>query len=175
VISFAILIFAWRKPQFNYIGGHPLPGLTKSSTDRPDRRPRAGLRHVRLGGIGHDGRPRSVDQPDLRLPVGLDGGRPSAISLLLGQFRRATKPLRTIHRGLCAVARIDAEQGLVTLPAGMGWPAAVGLFGFGWLELVQPDRTTLPVFAALLAWLVILILGAPPSWRERSRPHASAG
>ena len=54
-------------------------------------------------------------------------------------------PLRTIHRVLCAVARIDAEQGLVTLPAGMGWPAAVGLFGFGWLELVRPDRTTLLV------------------------------
>jgi hypothetical protein len=41
------------------------------------------------------------------------------------------------------------------------WPAAVGLFGFGWLELVQPDRTTLPVLRLwALAWLVILILGA---------------
>jgi hypothetical protein len=28
VISFAILIFAWRKPRFHYVGGHPLPGLT---------------------------------------------------------------------------------------------------------------------------------------------------
>jgi hypothetical protein len=27
-ISFAILIFAWRKPRFHYVGGHPLPGLT---------------------------------------------------------------------------------------------------------------------------------------------------
>jgi hypothetical protein len=84
------------------------------------------------------------------------------ISLLLGQFWRATNPLRTIHRGLCAVARIDPEQGLLTLPAGIGvWPAAAGLFGFGWLELVQPDRTTLPVLRLwALAWLVILILGA---------------
>jgi hypothetical protein len=37
VISFAILIFAWRKPQFHYIGGHPLPELTKSSTTRSSR------------------------------------------------------------------------------------------------------------------------------------------
>jgi hypothetical protein len=42
------------------------------------------------------------------------------ISLLLGQFWRATNPLRTIYRGLCAVARIDPEQGLVTLPPGQG-------------------------------------------------------
>ena len=84
------------------------------------------------------------------------------ISLLLGQFWRATNPLRTIHRGLCAVARVDPEQGLLTLPAGIGvWPAAVGLFGFGWLELVQPDRTTLAVLRVwALAWLVILVLGA---------------
>jgi hypothetical protein len=84
------------------------------------------------------------------------------ISLLLGRFWRATNPLRTIHRGLCGLARIDPAQGLITLPARIGvWPAAVGLFGFGWLELVQPDRTTLPVLRLwALAWLVILILGA---------------
>jgi hypothetical protein len=84
------------------------------------------------------------------------------ISLILGQFWRATNPLRTIHRGLCALAGIDPEQGLVTLPARIGvWPAAIGLFGFGWLELVQPDHTTLPVLRlGGLGWLVILILGA---------------
>ena len=84
------------------------------------------------------------------------------ISLLLGQFWRATNPLRTIHRGLCALARVDPEQGLVTLPSRVGvWPAAAGLFGFAWLELVQPDRTTLAVLRVwALAWLVILVLGA---------------
>jgi hypothetical protein len=84
------------------------------------------------------------------------------ISLLLGQFWRATNPLRSIHRGLCALARVDAEQGLVTLPSRVGvWPAAAGLFGFGWLELVQPDRTTLAVLRLwALVWLVTLVLGA---------------
>jgi hypothetical protein len=84
------------------------------------------------------------------------------ISFPLGQFWRATNPVRTIHRGLCAVARIDPQKGLLTVPAAIGvWPAAIGLFNFGWLELVQPDRTTLPVLRLwALAWLVILILGA---------------
>jgi hypothetical protein len=46
------------------------------------------------------------------------------------------------------------------LPA-LVWPVAAGLFGFGWLELVQPNRTTLPVLRLwALAWLVILIVGA---------------
>jgi hypothetical protein len=60
------------------------------------------------------------------------------------------------------VARVDPEQGLLSLPARIGvWPAAIGLFGFGWLELVQPDRTTLAVLRVwALAWLVILVLGA---------------
>jgi hypothetical protein len=84
------------------------------------------------------------------------------ISLLLGQFWRATNPLRTIHRGLCALARVDPGQGLVALSPRVGvWPAAAGVFGFAWLELVQPDRTTLAVLRVwALAWLVILVLGA---------------
>ena len=28
VISFAILIFAWRQPRFERVGGQPMPGLT---------------------------------------------------------------------------------------------------------------------------------------------------
>jgi hypothetical protein len=84
------------------------------------------------------------------------------LSLLLGQFWRATNPLRTVHLGLCRLARVDPDQGLLSLPRWVGvWPAAVGLFGFAWLELVQPDRTTLAVLRVwALAWLVILVLGA---------------
>ena len=164
VISFAILIFAWRKPRFHYVGGHPMPGLT-AVLDHPIVRLVARL--LVLATYAWAGLAMMAGQDLLTNPifgflfvwmwVGL-----VPISLLLGQFWRATNPLRTIHRGLCAVARIDPEEGLVTLPARIGvWPAAVGLFGFGWLELVQPDRTTLPVLRLwALAWLVILVLGA---------------
>jgi hypothetical protein len=84
------------------------------------------------------------------------------ISLLLGQFWRATNPLRTVHSGLCAVARIDSASSLLPLPRQVGvWPAAVGLFAFGWLELVQPEGTTLAVLRVwALSWLVIMVLGA---------------
>ncbi len=164
VISFAILIFAWRQPRFERVGGRPMPGLT-AVVDHPIVRLIA--RGLVLATYAWAALAMMAGQDLLTNPifgfvyvwmwVGL-----VPISLLLGQFWRATNPLRTIHRGLCALARVDPEQGLVTLPSPVGvWPAAVGLFGFGWLELVQPDRTTLPVLRLwALAWLVILVLGA---------------
>ena len=164
VISFAILIFAWRQPRFERVGGRNVPGLT-AVIDHPVVQVIA--RALVLATYAWAGLAMIAGQDLLTNPifgfvfvwmwVGL-----VPISLLLGQFWRATNPLRTIHRGLCSVARIDPEQGLLTLPAGIGiWPAAVGLFGFGWLELVQPDRTTLAVLRLwALVWLVTLVLGA---------------
>jgi hypothetical protein len=164
VISFVILIFAWRQPRFERVGGRPMPRLT-AVVDNPVVRLVA--RAVILAafvwaGLAMMAGPDLLTNPIFGfvfvwLWVGL-----VPISLLLGQFWRATNPLRTIHRGLCAAARIDPEHGLITLPSGIGvWPAAAGLFGFAWLELVQPDRTTLAVLRLwALAWLVILVLGA---------------
>ncbi len=164
VISFAILIFAWRTPRFKRVGGRDLPRVT-AVVDSPVVQVIA--RALVLATYAWAGLAMMAGQDLLTNPifgfvfvwmwVGL-----VPISLLLGQFWRATNPLRTIHRGLCAIARVDPEQGLLSLPAGIGvWPAAVGLFGFGWLELVQPDRTTLAVLRVwALAWLVILVLGA---------------
>jgi hypothetical protein len=164
VISFAILIFAWRRQRYERVDGRPVRGLTVI-VDNPVVTLIA--RALVLATYAWAALAMMAGQDLLTNPifgfvyvwmwVGL-----VPISLLLGQFWRATNPLRTIHRGLCALARIDPEQGLVTLPAGIGvWPAVVGLFGFGWLELVQPDRTTLAVLRLwALAWLVILILGA---------------
>ena len=164
VISFAILIFAWRTPRFQRVGGLGMPGLT-AVVDGPVVQLIA--RALVLATYAWAGLAMMAGQDLLTNPifgfvfvwmwVGL-----VPISLLLGQFWRTTNPLRTIHRGLCAIARVDPQQGLLALPAGVGvWPAAVGLFGFGWLELVQPDRTTLAVLRVwALAWLVILVLGA---------------
>jgi hypothetical protein len=163
-ISFVILIFAWRQPRFDRVGGHPMPGLT-AVVDHPITRLVA--RAVVLAAYVWAGLAMMAGQDLLTNPifgfvfvwmwVGL-----VPISLLLGQFWRATNPLRTIHSGLCALARVDPERGLVALSARVGvWPAVAAIFGFAWLELVQPDRTTLAVVRVwALAWLVILVLGA---------------
>ena len=164
VISFAILIFAWRTPRLKRVGGRDLPRVTAVVDSSVVQ---LIARALILATYAWAGLAMMAGQDLLTNPifgfvfvwmwVGL-----VPISLLLGQFWRATNPLRTIHRGLSAIARVDPEQGLLSLPAGIGvWPAAIGLFGFGWLELVQPDRTTLAVLRVwALAWLVILVLGA---------------
>ncbi len=163
-VSFVVLLLAWRLPRFPRVGGVVLPRLTRF-VDRPAVMLVARL--VVLAVYLWAALAITAGQDLLTNPVfgfvfvwmwvGL-----VPVSLLFGQFWRATNPLRTVHRGLCRLARIDPEDGLLTLPRRVGvWPAAVGLFGFGWLELVQPDRTTLPVLRVwVLAWLVLLVLGA---------------
>ncbi|HWJ52001.1 MAG TPA: hypothetical protein VNT24_01335, partial [Propionibacteriaceae bacterium] len=163
-LSFVVLLLAWRQPRFTRLGGRPLPGLTRV-VDHPATRLVARL--LVLAAYAWAGLALLAGQDLLTNPifgfvfvwvwVGL-----VPISLLLGGFWRATNPLRTVHAALCRLARTDPDQGLLRLPARLGvWPAAVGLFGFAWLELVQPDRTTLAVLRVwVLAWLVLGVLGA---------------
>jgi len=163
-ISFVVLLVAWRQPRFVGLGGRELPRLTRV-VDHPTAR--LTVRLLMLAAFAWAGLALMTGQDLLTNPifgfvfvwmwVGL-----VPISVLLGQFWRAVNPLRTLHGALCAVARINPDQGLFRLPRRIGvWPAAVGLFGFGWLELVQPDRTTLPVLRVwALSWLVIMVLGA---------------
>jgi hypothetical protein len=164
VISFVVLIFAWRRPHYPSVGGWTLPRLT-AFVDHPVVRGVAAglvLATYAWAALAITFGPDLLINPIFGFVyvwvwVGL-----VPLSLLLGQFWRATNPLRTLHRGLCALARIDPHEGLLRLPRRVGvWPAAVGLIGFGWLELVQPERTTLPVLRVwVLAWVVISILGA---------------
>ena len=163
-LSFVVLLLAWRQPRFTRLGGRPLPGLTRVVDHRATR---LVARLLVLAAYGWAGLALLAGQDLLTNPifgfvfvwvwVGL-----VPISLLLGGFWRATNPLRTVHAALCRLARTDPEQGLLRLPARLGvWPAALALFGFAWLELVQPDRTTLAVLRVwVLAWLVVGVIGA---------------
>lgn len=164
VLSFAVLFLAWRRPRYASVGGVPLRRLTRLV----DRRGfRLVVQLALLAVYGWAAMALFAGKDLLTNPifgfvfawmwVGL-----VPLSLLLGPFWRATNPLRTLHRGLCAVARTDPDVGLATLSRRVGiWPAAVGLFGFGWLELVQPDRTTVAVLRVwALVWLFTMVVGA---------------
>lgn len=163
-ISFAVLLLAWRRPRYATVDGLTLPRLT-GVVDAPVTRAVARLVVLVLYAwvamallFGRD----LLTNPSFGFVyvwmwVGL-----VPLSLLLGQFWRATNPVRTVHRVLCALARVHPDDGLLRLPAVVGrWPAALGLLAFAWLELVQPDRTTLPVLRVwALSWFVLLVLGA---------------
>lgn len=164
VVSFVVLLFAWRTPRFTHVGGRAVPGLQRV-VDARGVRLAASL--VVLALFAWVGLAVVAGQDRLTNPafgfvfvwvwVGL-----VPVSLLLGHVWRATNPLRTIHAAITALARVDPDSGLLALPARLGvWPAAAGLFAFAWLELVQPDRTTLAVLRVwVLAWLLIMIIGA---------------
>jgi hypothetical protein len=162
--SFVVLLFAWRRPRFRELGGRPVPTVQRV-VDHPAARLTASLLTLAL--FGWVGLALFAGQDRLTNPVfgfvfvwiwvGL-----VPLSLLFGQIWRAINPLRTIHRGLTAIARVEPNTGLATFPTRLGvWPAALGLFAFAWLELVQPDNTTLVVLRIwALAWLVLGVLGA---------------
>ncbi|MFI8344616.1 hypothetical protein ACIF8W_31740 [Streptomyces sp. NPDC085639] len=106
-------------------------------------------------------------------------------SLLLGPVWRLLNPLRTLHRLLSrALRRPEPEPGPASgpgpgpapdpvsapdaaparghhpLPARLGqWPAAVGLFGFTWLELVVPEpASTTTLLIAITAYATAQLL-----------------
>jgi len=163
-LSFAVLLFAWRRPRYVRAGGLPLPRLT-AVVDAPATRAVAQLLVLLTyawAGMALLFGPDLLTNPAFGFTyvwvwVGL-----VPLSLLLGQFWRATNPVRTVHRLLCALARTNLDVALVQVPRRLGvWPAALGLLGFTWLELVQPDRTTLAVLRLwVLVWFVVLLLGA---------------
>lgn len=164
VLSFVILFLAWRTPRFLTPGGIVLERLT-GVVDSPAVR--WTLRGLALAAFAWAALGLFAGRDDLTNPafgfvyvwmwVGL-----VPLSILLGPFWRVLNPIRTIHRGLVRVAGLDRRAGLVTLSERVGvWPATLGLFGFAWLELIEPDRTALAVVRVwALVWLVTLVIGA---------------
>ncbi|TWD82194.1 hypothetical protein FB561_3322 [Kribbella amoyensis] len=165
-LSFVILGFAWRSPRYRGdASGKPLPRAITRTVDAPWFRWLVRLFGLAVFLYAMVSLLAGVDR--LTNPifgfvyivvwVGL-----VPISLLFGPVWRTLNPLRTIHLLLSKVLRQVPSKGLIELPrrAGM-WPAALGLFAFTWLELVAPDRATLPVLQAWLAlYVVIMLFGA---------------
>jgi hypothetical protein len=98
-----------------------------------------------------------------------------ALSVLLGPVWKLISPVRAIYRLLCLFTRLPPEKGFVYYPEGLGyWPAAIGLFGFVWLELVSPDPGSV---AAVLSWCLIYLtittagaVACGTRWCERADP-----
>ncbi|MGC4857193.1 hypothetical protein ACLQ24_28455 [Micromonospora sp. DT4] len=180
VVTFLALGLLWREPRLDRdaAGGRPVPDrlarLLDASAFRWTLR---GLGLLAAGWfcVGLLAGPDTPDNPTagalyVLLWVGL-----VPVSLLLGPVWRVVNPLRTAHLLGALAARRDPARGVRELPAGLGlWPGALTLFGFVWLELVAPDRATLPVITAWLAgYAVVLLAGAVlfgADWFDRADP-----
>ncbi|MFV0429584.1 MAG: hypothetical protein ACK5KO_09200 [Arachnia sp.] len=177
IITFWVLAFAWRTPRFVDKSGRVLPRLTRFVDSPWVVRP---LRIVvgavwLIAGAALIAGPDRIDNPVFGfvfvwLWVGL-----VPVSLLFGQVYRRTNPARVFAR----------LTGLVGKPTSgvkcTRWPAAIAITAFGYLELVQPESTTLPVLrgyaAVWVAWLLVGTLLGSRRWIASADPfeaYASA-
>ena len=82
------------------------------------------------------------------------------LSLVFGAVWALLNPVRWLHRGVTALARIPRDFTLTEVDLGF-WPAAAGLLAFTWLELVAPDRTTLLVLRiAVGLFILVSVVGS---------------
>ena len=176
VASFAGLAFLWREPRFEPDDGRPVPrGIQRVLDARWFRGALAGLSLLLTAWVLLS---LVAGQDDANNPVAyvvfvwLWVGMPF-LSLLVGAIWPTLNPMRWLHRGVTVLARISPEATLTDARPGY-WPAALGLLAFTWLELVAPDRTTLPVLRIAVAFFVLvsligsLVLGA--AWFREGDP-----
>ncbi len=79
------------------------------------------------------------------------------VSLLGGALWHGLHPVRSVA---VLLKRVSPDP----IPSLGVLPAAAGIVVWGWFELVQPDRATLPVLRGfVIAWLVVVVVGV--LWR----------
>ncbi|WP_435768949.1 hypothetical protein [Nocardioides sp. SYSU DS0651] len=158
VVSFTVLVVAWRSPRYTEPGGRPAPRLL-------DTVARSSYTAVALRGVGlllaaftvacavfgED----SVTNPFFGIVyvwwwVGL-----VFASALLGPVWKAISPLRTINAAIARLAGSDPDEGMFSYPERLGyWPAALGLYAFVWFELVYRYPTEL---GSLRLWCAVYV------------------
>ncbi|MFK4087697.1 hypothetical protein ACI2LF_26540 [Kribbella sp. NPDC020789] len=165
-LSFVVLGLAWRSPKYRGDeSGKPLPGAITRTVDAAWFRWIVRVVGLAVFGYAMTALVFGVDRLTnpifgfiyILVWVGL-----VPLSILLGPVWRTLNPLRTLHLLICKLLRQPPSQGLLTLSPRLGlWPAALGIFAFAWLELVAPDRATIPVLQAWIAlYVVITMFGA---------------
>lgn len=158
-ISFTVLIVAWRVPRYDAsTSGRSAPAWLQAVVDSTAFS--VFLKALGLVIFGYLAWVAILGQDLLINPlfgivyvllwVGL-----VPASLVFGPIWRALSPLRTISAGLARLAGGDPRRGVLTYPERLGyWPAAIGLLGFVWLELVSNQSAEL---GATRLWCAVYV------------------
>lgn len=148
VVSFAVLILAWRKPRYAVPGGRPAPRWLDRVAGSPYSL--GVLRALGVLSLLYTAAAALWGPNNLTNPV--DGivfvwlwvGVPAA-SFLFGPVWRALNPMRTITAAITRLSGGDPRDGMLDYPDWLGhWPAALGLFAFVWQELVATGGSQIP-------------------------------
>lgn len=163
VISFSVLILAWRTPRFgtgDRALGRPVPSVVSRAILSPYAQ--VALRAIGFALFLFAVTCALLGKEQLTNPffgivyvwwwVGL-----VFASLILGPVWRAISPVRTINAALGALT--GGPTGIREYPAWLGhWPAALGLFAFVWLELVYENSSELSAVRLWCALYVAIML-----------------
>lgn len=161
VISFLALGLLWKQPRLRPTDGRLLPPALALALDSPAVRGAFGALSLALAAWTLLALLGGKDDANNPVPyvvyvwlwVGL-----ALLSMVFGPIWRVLNPIRWLHRGILAAARVSADFSLARYRAGY-WPAALGLFVFTWLELIAPDNDTLPVLrVAILGFILISLV-----------------
>ena len=178
VVSFVLLAFLWPRPRLGRPGaGWALPAGVARVLDSAAAR--WAVRLVGLAFFGYVAVAAVLGKDDALNPTAgvvyvlFWVGTVAFASALLGPVWRWVNPMRTLYLLGCSLLRHDPRSGLLPYPGGLGsWPAAAGLLGFAWLELVAPQRDTLPVLRAWFgAYFLVMLVGAVvfgSAWFDRA-------
>ena len=183
IASFAILAASWREPRFEADRWHPLPAWTSRSLLGSVARAMAGglgvllLALVIWSGFSGSQIASTNFTPTFVFVTFWLGLVP--LSLLFGDVFRAFNPWWTLARVFGWVFKAVAGQSrppLADYPERLGiWPAALGILGFVWLELVygfaregiSPDQiATATVGYSVVTGVGMFVFGAR-TWVER--------
>ncbi|MEZ0578636.1 hypothetical protein [Nocardioides sp. MH1] len=184
VVSFTVLVVAWRTPRYaTGLEAATDPG-SGEVVESPHRRPTpvtfglVALRLVGMIGFLYAAFTAVFGQNQLTNPffgvvyVWLWVGVMFA-SLLFGPVYRAISPVRTINAALARISGGDPELGVRDYPVRLGyWPAAVGLYAFVWMELVDKTPTDLGTVRLWCAIYVAVMLIGGAVFGSRFYEHA---
>ena len=162
-LSFVVLGIAWRNPKYRgNLSGTPLPAAITRTVDAPWFRwivRLVGLLIFLYAGVALLFGVDRLTNPIFGFVYILVWVGLVPVSLVLGPVWRTLNPLRTLHLLISKGLRQPPSKGLFELPPWLGlWPGTAGLFAFTWLELVAPDRATLPVLQGWIALYVVITL-----------------
>ncbi len=166
VVSFTVLVVAWRKPRYDggLRPGRPAPAFLDRATGSPVFAVAARTLGMVLAVFtvfcavaGQD----SLTNPFFGIVyvwwwVGL-----VFASAVLGPVWKAISPVRTINAAIARLAGSDPDVGLLRYPERLGyWPAALGLYAFVWLELAYKYPTDLgPVRLWVALYVGVMLVG----------------
>jgi hypothetical protein len=174
VVSFTVLVVAWRSPRYATGLEDDVPpdevGASRVEPVETEARPArtsygtVALRLVGLVAFAFTAATAILGLDELTNPffgviyVWLWVGVIFA-SLLFGPVWRAISPMRTINAALARLSGGDADAGVLDYPQWLGcWPAAIGLYAFVWMELVNRTPTDLGTVRLWCAIYVAVML-----------------